>query len=246
MKEKKCSRCGNIKPIDEFYNDKDSKDGKGYRCKACRQILTLSWRKRNPEQVKSTMKKWEDINRKRRNLQKMEEYNQNKDERKQYYKQKNSEYYQNNKEKINENACKWRQNNLDKSRATMRKAMAKIRSTPCGKLNSSMRRGMNFSLKGQKGGKKWLTLVDFTVQELKAHLEKQFTGDMTWENQGSYWHVDHKIPIAVFNFETPEDIDFKRCWALKNLQPLEAIENIKKSAKIGKTFQPSLLLRLSR
>ncbi len=66
MKEKKCSRCGNIKPIDEFYNDKDSKDGKGYRCKACRQILTLSWRKRNPEQVKSTMKKWEDINRKKK------------------------------------------------------------------------------------------------------------------------------------------------------------------------------------
>jgi hypothetical protein len=50
----------------------------------------------------------------------------------------------------------------------------------------------------------------------------------------------NKIPIAVFNYEKPEDIDFRLCWSLKNLQPLEKIENIKKKDKLEKPFQPSL------
>jgi hypothetical protein len=75
------------------------------------------------------------------------------------------------------------------------------------------------------------------------HLEKQFLPGMSWENMGE-WHIDHKIPIAAFNFEKPEDIDFKRCWALKNLQPLWKSENCIKGAKIDKPFQPSLNLSL--
>jgi hypothetical protein len=60
-----------------------------------------------------------------------------------------------------------------------------------------------------------------------------------WKNYGE-WHVDHKIPQSAFNFETPEDIDFKKCWALKNIQPMWAKENIIKSNRINKPFQPSL------
>jgi 5-methylcytosine-specific restriction endonuclease McrA len=54
--------------------------------------------------------------------------------------------------------------------------------------------------------------------------------------------VDHIIPIAVFNFEKPEDIDFRRCWALKNLQPLESKQNQSKGAKIDRPFQPALMI----
>jgi len=93
---------------------------------------------------------------------------------------------------------------------------------------------------GLKAGRQWETLVNFTVDQLKQHLEKLFTPEMTWENYGTYWHIDHKIPIAVFNYEKPEDIDFRLCWSLKNLQPLEKIENIKKKDKLEKPFQPSL------
>ena len=73
-------------------------------------------------------------------------------------------------------------------------------------------------------------LVDYTVTVLKAHLEKQFTEGMTWENHGA-WHIDHIIPICAFNYESPGDLDFKRCWALGNLQPLWAEDNIKKGIK---------------
>jgi 5-methylcytosine-specific restriction endonuclease McrA len=60
---------------------------------------------------------------------------------------------------------------------------------------------------------------------------------MTWDNHGKYekgkkkWQIDHIKPKSLFNFETPEDPEFKECWALENLQPLEAMENIKKGNK---------------
>ena len=107
-----------------------------------------------------------------------------------------------------------------------------------------MSRGITHSLKGgSKAGRHWETLVHFTAEELIKHIEKQFEDGMSWDNYGE-WHVDHIIPKSVFNFETPEDIDFKRCWSLKNLQPLEATENRIKSARIEKPFQPSLAIQV--
>ena len=70
-------------------------------------------------------------------------------------------------------------------------------------------------------------------------LEKLFTVGMTWKNYGTVWEIDHKIPVAIFNFEKPEHIDFRLCWNLKNLQPLEKEKNRAKSAKIEEPFQPS-------
>ncbi|MFH1762494.1 MAG: HNH endonuclease, partial [bacterium] len=70
-----------------------------------------------------------------------------------------------------------------------------------------------------------------------------FTNGMAWKNYGE-WHVDHIIPRSVFNYEKAEDVDFKRCWALDNLQPLWGIENISKGNKLDADFQPALLLEV--
>ena len=43
--------------------------------------------------------------------------------------------------------------------------------------------------------------------------------------------ADHIKPQSLFNFESPEDVEFKQCWALENLQPMSAKENRKKSNK---------------
>lgn len=82
---------------------------------------------------------------------------------------------------------------------------------------------------GKKGGLSWEKLVGYTIKELRCHLEKQFTLEMTWDNYGSYWHIDHIKPISLFKYTTPEDPEFKKCWALENLQPLEASENRRKN-----------------
>jgi hypothetical protein len=113
-----------------------------------------------------------------------------------------------------------------------------------GRLNANIRSEIGASLKGSKNGRHWEILVGFTLKQLKKHLQKRFKPGMTWKNYGTNWHIDHKIPIAVFNFSTPEDIDFRLCWALKNLQPLDALENLKKHTKIEKSFQPSLRLSI--
>jgi 5-methylcytosine-specific restriction endonuclease McrA len=71
-------------------------------------------------------------------------------------------------------------------------------------------------------------LVGYTVNELINHLEKQFDGKMSWDNYGSYWDVDHRKPRSLFHYENAEDPEFKECWSLKNLQPLEHKENLRK------------------
>lgn len=117
----------------------------------------------------------------------------------------------------------------------------KRKTDPKFRLKCNMSNAINSSLKHGKDGSSWLKLVDYTLNDLKKHLEKQFTEGMTWDNYGEDgWEVDHIIPVSVFNFTKPEHEDFKKCWWLKNLQPLLASENRSKSNKIIKHFQPSL------
>ena len=89
---------------------------------------------------------------------------------------------------------------------------------------------MNRCLVSGKQGKSWLDLVPYGIEELRAHIERQFTKGMTWENMGE-WHLDHIVPVASFSFTSPEDDEFKACWALTNLRPMWARENQRKSAK---------------
>lgn len=70
-----------------------------------------------------------------------------------------------------------------------------------------------------------INLVNYNVSQLKQHLENQFTPEMSWDNYGSYWEIDHIIPKNCFNYEKPEDYDFKICWSLLNLRPLSKQEN---------------------
>lgn len=89
------------------------------------------------------------------------------------------------------------------------------------------------SLKENKNGWHWEKLVDYTLKKLKEHLQSLFINGMSWENHGK-WHIDHIKPISLFNHKKMKDFnsqEFKECWALKNLQPLWAIDNIKKRDK---------------
>jgi len=74
-------------------------------------------------------------------------------------------------------------------------------------------------------------LVDYTLDALMKHLENQFDKNMNWNNYGSYWEIDHKKPKSLFEYNSSEDLEFRECWALENLQPLEKIKNHKKRNK---------------
>jgi len=153
------------------------------------------------------------------------------------------EYRKNNKDKRNIHMREYYKNNNDKMREYHREYQRKRHKDPTIRLNHNITRAINKSLKGNKNGHHWEDLVGYTLEQLKKHLGKQFAEGMSWDNHSKDgWVIDHKIPISVFNFTKPEHEDFKRCWALANLQPMWAEKNFKKHAKIDKHFQPSLLL----
>lgn len=108
----------------------------------------------------------------------------------------------------------------------------RYREDPKFALNEFMRGGILKSLGDKKDGNSWTAFVDYTVDELKAHLERQFLPGMTWENRGvNGWHIDHILPIASFDYDSPDHPDFKACWALTNLRPMWGGDNIRKKDK---------------
>jgi len=110
-------------------------------------------------------------------------------------------------------------------------------------IRNRMRSMMFNAIRRGKAGKRWQDLLGYTVDDLKKHLQKQFKDGMTWKRfLNGEIHIDHKIPVAVHNFKKPSDYDFKRCFALSNLQPLWAFDNISKGARINKPFQQSLCI----
>jgi len=82
-----------------------------------------------------------------------------------------------------------------------------------------------------KKGKSILKFLPYTIDELMKHLEKQFKPGMSWGNYGK-WQIDHIVPDSHFKYSNIEDKEFKKCWALSNLQPLWAKENWDKRDKI--------------
>ena len=121
----------------------------------------------------------------------------------------------------------------------------RLKSDPTFRLNRNMSNQIRSGLKGNKAGRPWGGTVPYDLATLRAHLEAQFQPGMTWDNYGKGgWHVDHIIPKSVFNYTKPGDIDYIRCWALDNLQPLWEADNCSKGAKLEQPFQPALGLSL--
>jgi transposase-like protein len=67
-----------------------------------------------------------------------------------------------------------------------------------------------------------------SLAELQKHLQDKFQPGMTWENQGK-WHIDHIRPLASFDLQNPAE--FKLACHYSNLQPLWAVDNIKKGKR---------------
>lgn len=70
-------------------------------------------------------------------------------------------------------------------------------------------------------------IIGCTYEELKLHIEQQFTEGMTWENYGiNGWHIDHIKPLAMAS--TEEEIVVSNHYT--NLQPLWCLDNLSKGA----------------
>ncbi len=264
-----CSKCGKEKPLSDFNKHSEGKYGVRPDCKDCQHAYKKQYRAANIEKLKAINKKYRIENRDKIREKQRQWEKKNPDKvaasgrrfrlsHPEYEKERHHKYASEHPEQRRANArkrykidpapkiasmLKWRENNPEKYREAYLKTQRKNRITPQGKLNNMMGRSIWTAIKGNKRGMKWEDLVGYTVDQLKKHIEKQFLPGMTWKNYShKTWHIDHIIPKCVFNYQNPEDIDFKRCWALKNLRPMWASENMKKGNNLHKPFQPALAI----
>ena len=105
------------------------------------------------------------------------------------------------------------------------------------RLRNSMKANLVARLKQRlinKNRKNTFDLLNYTVEDLKKHLEGLWEPWMNWDNYGAYscnektWQIDHITPDSWFNYDSIEDEEFKECWALNNLQPKDSLENLQK------------------
>ena len=182
------------------------------------------WKENNPEKIKTSGKKH-----RLKNKQKISE--------------RGKQYREKNSEKIKEAQrayCK-----TEKSKKARRDYVKNKRiKDKKYKLNCIMRATVGHSLKGNKAGRHWEGLVGYTVEDLVKQLKSTLPQNYTWQDflDRGKLHIDHIIPISAFEFDKPEDLQFKECWSLKNLRLLPAKKNIIKSNKIIEPFQ--LLLKI--
>lgn len=196
-----------------YYTGKPCKHGhlseryvKTMICCECSYLHGKKFYKENPESIKRVKKK---------------SYELHKDS----HKDRNTKWRKENREKDNQHKKNWKLRNKEKYSKMVSEYDKKRRADPIKRISRNLSKAIWQSLKGKKGGLTWLSYVDFTIEELSIHLESKFKPEMTWDNYGSYWHVDHIRPLSWFNLET----DFKQAWCLENLQPLEAELNLSKN-----------------
>lgn len=148
-------------------------------------------------------------------------YKKNPTERKKYHKM----YYLLNKTNRNE----YRLKNKNKIAEYAKLYINKKRKTDLNfKLRDILRRRIWNALKNNIKSTKTIVLLGCSTEFLKKYLEKKFQVGMSWENYGK-WHVDHIKPCSSFGLIKSEE-QYK-CFHYTNLQPLWAVENLKKGAR---------------
>jgi hypothetical protein len=160
------------------------------------------------------------------------------------------QYYENNKDKVLTQRKEYYQSNKNKINAQI---MKRYYTDPAYRIRRAVSVMVGQALKNtnsSKNGESSWEYLPYTPQDLKNHIEQLFshpdnlTPDgkvwMTWKNWGKYdpkkwddndpttwvWNLDHITPHSSFNYTLMTDENCKRAWALENLRPLSAKQNI--------------------
>jgi len=203
MSNRICSCCGLEKLETDFRKEKYKK-----QCKQCLNIKSLQYNKKNANKIKEYSKTY-----------------QQGDKRKEYI----TKYYQLNKSEL----------------MVIQKEYEykKYHNDPAYRLRRIVSAAIAKSLKSKnlfKNKSSFTKHVSYKMQELKKHLESQFESWMSWNNHGKYnsktwndndsstwtWQIDHIIPHSRFLYVTMKSQCFQDCWALINLRPLNAKQNL--------------------
>jgi predicted nucleic acid-binding Zn ribbon protein len=146
----------------------------------------------------------------------------------------------NNGEEAKVRRKNWIKNNYQRFREIQNKSKNnRFKNNINYRLNILMGNAIRNTVK-DKGVKKWEKLVGYSINTLQQHLETTLPESVSWNDylEGGY-HIDHIIPISMFNFESYQDPEFKKCWNYRNLRIINGYENLLKLA----TYDPDLIKR---
>ena len=219
--EKKCSKCDIAKSLDDFPNDPKCSGGKRGTCKDCRLTKWIPTENETIICIKCGIEKIYTLFAKH-GKQKPNECKSCRNKRELEKRDQNREEY--NKKQRED----WARNNALRN-ATRRKTLQKKRDEdPAYRVRMNMHARLSQMVTRKVGNT--MELAGCSLNDLCTFLEAEFSSGMTWENYGLRgWHIDHIRPCASFNLEDPEEQ--KKCFHWTNLQPLWAIDNIRKGDK---------------
>ena len=231
--EKKCTKCKEVKSLDEFNNRKDTKDKKQYSCKDCKRNYSRDYSKKNTEKIKQKNIKYRENNKEKEKKRQALYYKNNKDK----VKERQKIYIKKNKTKLNLYKKNYRINNKDKIKEYYKKNKGRLNkknilntqkrldTDPLFKLGHRIRTTIYLSIKRLEYSKKTKTYnilkcdYDFFMQWLNGVASNGYTygiGDL---------HLDHVIPISLA--ETEDEVILLNHYS--NYQLLSADENLAKS-----------------
>lgn len=161
-------------------------------------------------------------------------------ERRDYYRanrvtvaQRNADWRRRNAIKLAEKKRAWRLANPEKTNRYGREQSARIRAEGGARaIRYRVSRMVSHCLRSAgagKAGQSWCRSLGYGPADLKRHLERQFLPGMSWRNFGR-WHIDHIVPVSSFSVTGLGCPEFRACWALSNLRPLWAVDNMRKGA----------------
>ena len=236
-----CTCCqGEFPATSEHFNkQKGGKYGLMAKCKSCHKIYNQNMYKKHQEKRVKAKKEYRQVNHDKVLESSKKSYQKHRDKRlkekklelKLYpekIKQRRREQYIKHREKRLLEVKEYAKDNKDKIRKRNAEyTINKYHNDTHFKIKMNLSRRLRQFIK--KNGNSTVDFIGCSIQDVKVHLEKQFTSGMSWDNYGK-WHIDHIIPCASFDLTDPEQQ--KKCFHYSNLQPLWASDNIRKSDKV--------------
>lgn len=182
------------------------------QCNSCKEIKPFNCFSLNKNSKDGIQSKCKECNKRYRN--------KNQNHQKAYAK----EYYKENKEYFFKRNKKNRENKLNKDPLfrfefkyrNMFRSLFKYYL----KNDFKQKRRLSNSSKFEK-------IVGCSLSDFKEKIENRFEKGMSWDNYGK-WHIDHIKPISLA--ETKEELI--ELMKIENIQPLWAVDNIRKSNKV--------------
>lgn len=205
---KNCSKCLTEKDVSEFSKYSTW-------CKKCHNLYNKGNYKENKERLKPIRKKWMNDNKNKFKLYLKERYLK-------IDKERLKRYYEENKNEIKIRKEKYRETDEYKKWISDYRIKSYWKNKYRDVLRGVVRR------MGSKKESNTISILGYSASDFKNHIENKFENNMNWKDGRSEFHIDHIIPIAAFEEDTPLSI----INSLDNLRPIAVIENLQKSDKI--------------